>query len=482
MSLLNVQGARPNSQIVDAGYERFLEGKLQIGTISGFKTEWMPDFLFDFQKALVDWALQKGRAAIFADCGLGKTLIELVWAQNVTRKMNARVLILTPLAVAHQFIREGDKFGIKVDHDREAKRQSRITVSNYERLHYFRPTDFEGVVCDESSILKNFSGKTRKAITEFLRRIPFRLLCTATAAPNDYIEFGTSAEALGELGYMDMLSRFFKQADGVWVKAFQRAEAGNRGINVGGFGKFRFRGHAEKDFWRWICSWARALRKPSDLGFSDGAFELPRLSVSQHVVNARHKADGMLFDLPAYTLAEQRAERRRTVRERCEKVAEIISASNEPVVAWCNLNDEGDLLDELIPGAEQVSGSDSDDKKERLFSDFESGKLQTLVTKPTIAGFGLNWQHCARQTFFPLHSFEQWYQAIRRSWRFGQTRDVNISIITSEGEARVLSNLQRKSEAADIMFRNIVASMNDALGISRLTSFSLREELPQWLS
>ncbi len=451
-------------------YKTFLSSKAQFGQDSGFEAIWIPDFLFDFQKSLLNFSLRKGRAAIFADCGLGKTPIELSWAENVHRKTNRPVLILTPLAVAHQFVREGKKFGIEVI--RSDKSGAPITVTNYERLHYFNPNDFAGVVCDESSILKNFSGTTRKAITEFLRTIPYRLLATATAAPNDYIEFGTSSEALGEMGYMDMLARFFKH------------DTGSSHPNHGMFsrGNWRFRGYSETDFWRWICSWARAIRKPSDMGFPDRDFMLPQMSTTQHVVSARIKAEGMLLDLPAMSLEEQRDERRRTITERCEKVAELLSGYKKPVVVWCNLNDEGDLLEKLILGAVQVSGQDSDSHKEESFEAFESGEIQVLVTKPTIAGFGLNWQHCSRQTFFPSHSFEQWYQATRRSWRFGQKNLVEIDIVTSESESRIVANLQRKMDQALKMFDRLIKLMNDSLAIERENQMITREKIPSWLA
>lgn len=462
--------AQPQVQ-PDSSYESFLRNKSQFASGSGFAPIEVPDFLFDFQKILVDWSLRRGRSAIFADCGLGKTPIALVWAYNVWRKTGLPVLILTPLAVSHQFVREGEKFGIQARTSKGREIYKPITVINYEKLHHHDPQFYGGVVCDESSILKNFSGTTRKQITEFLRTIPYRLLCTATAAPNDFIEFGTSSEALGELGYIDILARFFKH------------DTGSSHPNHGMFsrGHWRFRGHAEEEFWRWLCSWSRAIRKPSDLGCNDDRFTLPELKLRQYVVNARTKADGMLFDLPAHSLHEQRDERRRTIQERCEKVAEIVNSGTQSVVAWCNLNDESKLLADLIPDAKEVQGSDSDDRKESTFQDFESGNLRVIITKPTIAGFGLNWQHCAHQTFFPSHSFEQWYQAIRRSWRFGQTKPVTVDVITSEGEARVLSNLQRKQIAAEKAFTRLVELMNDSLSISRAITFEQQEQLPSWL-
>jgi hypothetical protein len=430
----------------------------------------MPDFAFDFQQYLIDWACRKGRSAVFADCGLGKTPIQLAWAENVVRHTNGRVLIMTPLAVSAQTQREADKFGVEAKVSRDGSLPARIVITNYERLHYFDSSDFVGAVCDESSILKNFDGATRAAITEFMRLLPYRLLCTATAAPNDYIELGTSSEALGELGFSDVLSRFFKKTEKTWTRRDEyRGEI------------YRFRGHAERDFWRWVCSWSRALRKPSDAGFDDAAFTLPPLAAVDHIVKASRPRDGCLFDMPAVGLAEQREERRRTLAERCEKAASLVADTGQPAVCWCHLNDEGDLLTKLIPGAEQVAGRHSDDYKEDMLEAFAHGDVRVLVTKPTIAGWGLNWQHCAHQTFFPSHSFEQWYQAVRRSWRFGQTREVLIDVVASEGEADVMANLQRKQDQADEMFDNLVAMMTDSLTIAVEPYKGTKGRIPEWI-
>jgi len=451
-------------------YETFLASKMQLGGEYGFAPTFKPDYLYDFQRELLEWATKKGRSAIFADCGLGKTPIQLVWAENVVRETNGRVLILTPLAVSNQTKREADKFDIEASVSRDGVLSTDITITNYERLHYFAPSDFVGVVCDESSILKNFSGATRAAITEFMRLLPYRLLATATAAPNDYIELGTSSEAIGELGFADMMSRFFKKTE----KTFSRKDE-YRGEN------YRFRGHSERDFWRWVCSWSRAIRRPSDLGFDDGPFILPTLTVRDHVVKARTLKDGCLFDLPAVGLQEQREERRRTITERCELVAELVIDTGEPAVCWCHLNDEGDLLERLIPDAVQVAGRDDNDVKVERLESFANGKIRVLVTKPKIAGHGLNWQHCAHQTFFPSHSFEQWYQAVRRSWRFGQTREVVIDVVASEGEADVIRNMKRKEDAADLMFDRLVAMMHDAMRVEIEPYTGDTEEVPSWL-
>jgi len=454
-------------------YGAFLAGKAQSISDGGFIPDDMPDFLFPFQAALVEWATRKGRSAVFADCGLGKTPIQLVWADMVSRRSDKPVLILTPLAVAQQTVHEGEKFGIESARSSNGSIKSRIVVTNYERLHYFTPSDFSGVVCDESSILKSFDGATRAAITEFMRKVEYRLLCTATAAPNDYIELGSSSEALGHLGYMDMLARFFKNDQNTSDTARKWANQGAP--------KWRFRGHAETPFWRWVCSWARALRRPSDLGFDDTGFELPELIEQQHMVDSITPRNGMLFNLPAVGLFEQRQERRATIRERCERAASLVNGTGQPCVSWCHLNDEGDLLEELIDGAVQISGKDSDDSKESKLIDFSRGNIRSLITKPVIGAWGLNWQHCAHMTFFPSHSFEQYYQSVRRCWRFGQTRPVSVDIITTEGEADVLKNMQRKAAAAELMFERLVGHMNEAQHIDRMVDYKTTVEVPSWL-
>lgn len=452
-------------------YTQFLREKSQAGADSGFAPLWMPDFLFDYQHALTDWSIRKGRAAKLADCGLGKTPMGLVWASNVARKTGRPVLYLTPLAVAPQTVGEAEKFGIEARQSRDGSSAGHVVVANYERLHLFNASDFGGVVCDESSILKNFGGERRGQITQFMRKAPYRLLQTATAAPNDYIELGTSSEALGYLGYMDMLNRFF------------RNDMGNSstGRNHGNTMKWRLKGHAEEPFWRWVCSWARAMRRPSDLGFSDERFRLPALQEVEHIVETEKLADGMLFALPAADLREQREERRRTLQERCEKVAALVNGTGKPALVWCHLNEEGDALERLIPDALQVSGSDSDDAKEERLTAFSRNQARVLITKPKIGAWGLNLQHCAHVVYFPSHSFEQYYQAVRRCWRFGQKSPVRVDIVATEGERGVMRNLQRKAEQSDAMFSRLVAEMSHALSISRTTTPTKNIEVPEWL-
>lgn len=462
-------------------YSDFLDHKSQLGGMSGFDPLWMPSTLFDFQQYLVDWAIRKGRAELMTDCGTGKTPMQLTWAQNVVERSNKPVLVITPLAVGAQTIREGEKFGIECR--RNAGDWVGIHITNYERLNHFDPQSFAGVVLDESSILKSFDGVRRSEITEFMRTREYRLLCTATAAPNDYIELGTSSEALGELGHLDMLNRFFKNDQGTIKPMRYTGHGYPRGPQPEGrehTDKWRFKGHAEIPFWRWVCSWARAMRKPSDLGFPDGKFILPELIERQHLVEARTLADGMLVSVPAIGLKEQREERKRTLKERCGRVAELVD-TDEPALVWCHANEEGDLLERTIEGSVQVSGKDSDEQKEEKFAAFSSGQARVLITKPKIGAWGLNFQHCSHVTFFPSHSFEQYYQGVRRCWRFGQLRPVKVGIITTEGEQTVLENLQRKANQADKMFTALVGQMRDALKIERSTSFQTKEVLPKWL-
>jgi hypothetical protein len=410
---------------------------------------------------------------------MGKTPMQLVWADEVVRHTNRPVLILTPLAVAAQTIREGEKFGIEVKRSNGEVGGAGIYVANYQRLHHFDASDFGGVVCDESSILKSFDGSTKAAVTEFMRRLPYRLLCTATAAPNDYVELGTSSEALGYLGHIDMLNRFFvNQNQTVDTKGHWRGHSAPR---VWEGKQWRFKGHAEQPFWRWVCSWARALRKPSDLGYSDERFALPPLHEVEHIVRALRLRPGNLFPVPAVGLAEQREERRRTIEERCEKAAEL-AMTGKPVVLWCQLNDEGDRLERLIPDAVQVSGRDSDDEKEEKLSAFTDGEIRALVTKPVIGAWGLNWQHCNHATFFAWHSFEQYYQSVRRCWRFGQEREVTVDLICSDGATGVLDNLKRKSDQVDRMFDELVEHMREELAIHIGSTFNHQEEVPSWLS
>ena len=377
-------------------YSAFLARKAQVGCDHGFEPLWVPDFLFDFQRVLVEWAIRKGRGAIFADCGLGKTPMSLVWAENVVRKTGRPVLILTPLAVAQQFVREGEKFGIEVKLARDGRVRKGINVVNYQRLHYFDPGDFVGLVCDESGVLKHHDAETRREVSAFASKVEYRLLGTATPAPNDYMELGNSSEVLGVMGYSQMLAMFF-------VNDCDTTQ------------HWRLRGHAKRRFWQWMSGWSRAIRKPDDLGFEDGDFVLPELEIEQHLVPSGRKPTGLLV-LPAVCWADQRAERNATVRSRCEKVAELAPA-DRPFIAWCHLNAEGDLLEKLLPDAVQVAGKDDDGRKEAVLNDFVSGNVRVLVTKPKIGGFGLNLQHCSDLSYFPSYCYDAETEVLtKRGW------------------------------------------------------------------
>jgi hypothetical protein len=454
-------------------YSQFLQLKAQAGARHGFAPVWMPDFLFDFQRTLVEWALLAGRGALFCDCGMGKSPMSIVWGENVVRHTNRHVLILTPLAVAQQFVREGAKFGVEVKRNNTGKvaGSASVWVTNYEKLHLFNPADFGAVICDESSAIKAFDGKRRAEVTEFLRTIPYRLMATATPAPNDYIELGTSSEALGVMGQVEMLNRYFKN-DNNTSDMKRRAD---------GTGGWRFKGHAEVPFMKWVCSWARACRRPSDLGFSDERFILPKLIEREHVIETRTLAPGMLFSLPATNMQEEREERRRTIPERCEFAAELVAHTGKPFVAWCHLNDEGDRLEKMIPDAVQVKGGDPDDAKEEAYEAFSSGQSRGIITKHKIGAWGLNWQHCAHVVEFADHSYEQHYQGTRRCWRFGQTRDVVNDIIATEGQRGIKENMRRKADQADRMFSLLVEHMNAAMRIETGYKFTQETEAPSWL-
>ena len=421
-------------------YSDFLQSKAIKSVPTGLPDPGpVPSMLFPFQADIVRWALRRGRAAIFADCGMGKTPMQLSWADQVPGK----VLILAPLAVAQQTVREGRKFGIDLTYSR-ATCDARITITNYEMLDHFNPVDYTGIVLDESSILKAYDGKFRSQIIESFKDTPFRLACTATPAPNDHMELGNHAEFLGVLSRTEMLSTFFVH-DG------------------GDTSKWRIKGHAESDFWRWVTSWAVMIRKPSDLGYEDGGFILPELVMHPHIVQAQHTPEGLLFAMEATTLQERQQARKITTPERVAKVAEIVASKpGEPWLIWCNLNTESEAVTAAIKGAVEITGSDPAETKESRMLGFSEGKHRVVVTKPSIAGFGMNWQHCPNVVFLGLSdSYEQFYQAIRRCWRFGQENPVHCHIVTSDLEGAVVSNIQRKESDAARMAEGMVAHMHE---------------------
>lgn len=477
-----------------APYSEFIRQKSQFTHGDGFEPTFIQDCAFDFQKHLIEWSVRMGRCAIFADCGLGKTLMQLAWAENIIRHTNRPVLICTPLAVASQTCKEAAKFGIEATQSRDGKHSGGIVVTNYEQLHQFDSGQFCGVICDESSILKNFGGATRKRITRFMSKMRYRLLCTATAAPNDYVELGTSSEAIGGLTHSDMLRRFFKMLDDKGQKSeLRNQEQAERLIEVDHnyyqklayrvaqtIGQWRLKHHAVQHFWRWVASWARACRIPSDLGFDDGGFVLPKLTEFDHVIKPDRPPRGHLFNVPAFGIGEEKRERLRTLEQRCNFVSDLVN-HDRPAVVWCHLNPEGDMLENVIPDAVQISGKTPDEKKCEIYDAFASGQIRVLVIKPKIGAFGLNWQHCNHVVSFPSHSYEQNYQALRRCYRFGQTRDVVADMVATEGEIRVLGNMRAKGKKADAMFTALVREMNEAMRIERENPYTNRVEVPQWL-
>jgi len=454
-------------------YKAFLDRKQSFGANSGFTPYHLPDTMFDFQKFLADWIITKGRGAVFADCGMGKTLIQLVWADNVLRHTNKPVLVLTPLAVSGQTVAEAHKFGIEARRADPAQTGAKtIHITNYEQLHKYSATDFGGVVCDESSILKNFNGTRKAEITEFMRLVPYRSLFTATAAPNDWEELGTSSEALGYYGYTDMLSRFFtNKSNTVRGRQFQNQRD-----------KMFLRRYAEKDFWRWVASWSRAARMPSDLGYPDDGFVLPEMVENNIEVQARRPAEGMLWDLEATDFYEEREAIKRTIQERCEMAAERV-AQHDISAVWCHRNEEASLLKKLIPNSVEISGSDSPEKKEEAADWFVNGRSQkrVLISKPKIFGFGMNFQHAAHAVYFPSHSYEQYYQATRRMLRFGQTQTVVIDRIYTNGGKRMLQSIDRKARQAEKMFDMLVKHINDELSLQNIYT-PQKVSIPQWLT
>ena len=453
-------------------YEDFIRSKTHSTGSYGFEPEWMPEGAFDFQQAIIEKAVRKGRIGMFADTGLGKTLMQVAIAENIIRQTNKRVLILTPLAVAFQFIDEATRIGVDdIAHSKAGEITKKITVCNYERLHLLNPDDFVCVMLDESSILKNFAGKTRDQIVAFIKRVPYRFLSTATPSPNDFIELGNSSEALGYMGYMDMLTKFFKSNQ-------NSVDSNNRNIGE----KFYLKPHAERDFFAWVNQWSVMVKKPSDLGFQDKGYELPALHVKKHMVNNSKTwcMDGQdsLFAMPAATITEVREEQKLTVTERCERAVQL--AEGKTSVYWCNLNDESELLSTLDSDAVEIIGGMSIDRKEEILVAFARGDIKRLVTKAKMTSMGLNWQHCKHTVFFPTWSYEQYYQAIRRFWRFGQKSEVTCDMVISEGQERVLEALEQKTQKAIELYGNLVAAANRDFSFT-VKEFNQTVKLPEFL-
>lgn len=434
-------------------YLKFLENKKHSIGNFGFKANFIPDCAFDFQKYVIEKAVLKGRSAVFLDTGLGKTLVQLSIAKNIVNHTNKKVLILTPLAVAFQFIKEAQERDITDDIEisKDGKHSKSIVICNYERLHYFNESDFECVILDESSILKNFDGKIKNSITSFIKKIPYRFLSTATPSPNDFIELGTSSEALGYMGYMDMLGKFFKNNQ-------NSVDSNNRNIGE----KFYLKPHAEKDFFAWVNQWSIMAKMPSDLGFSDERYKLPELIINKHVVknDSLLDIDGQLqmFNRPAKNFNEIRHEVKMTIEKRCIKALEL--AQGKTSVYWVNRNEESKILKNSDSESVEIIGSQSIDQKEEILKAFADGEIKRLITKAKMTGMGLNWQHCNHSVFFPTYSYEQYYQAIRRFWRFGQKNDVTIDMVISDGQTRVLEALEQKTQKAIQLHKNLTENVN----------------------
>ena len=460
---------RADGMGLNGQYHEFIASKVLMASPCGFEADIDTPHLFEWQALIVQWALGRGKAAVFADTGLGKTRIQLVWANAVANETQGNVLILAPLGVVGQTSEEARRIGIAVTScRRQEDAQSGINITNYETLHNFDPSQFTGVVLDESSRIKSFDSKTRQTIIGSFADTPYKLACTATPAPNDHMELGNHAEFVNAMTRAEMLAMFF--------------------VHDGGqTSQWRLKGHARNEFWRWVASWAVAVKRPSQLGFDDAGYDLPPLNARHHAVAGKYQ-NGSLFNV-AQGLTEQRKARRASLADRVGKAVDLVRTEpNESWVLWCELNDEADALTAELPEAIEVRGSQSPDEKEHLLKAFSSGAAKVLVSKPSICGHGLNWQHCARTAFIGVgHSFEMYYQAIRRFWRFGQQRPVDVHLIYSESELEVYENLMRKAKEAEHMTEQMVKHMS-LYGLSlearRKDIYNPQERMviPPWLS
>ena len=448
-------------------YSDFIQAKRHSAKPVGIDLSVRCSALKPFQEHLTAWALHQGRAGIFADCGLGKTIMLLTWAQNIHEQTGQRVLVVCPLAVSGQIEAEARKFGLLGQVSRNGQPHP-VTITNYQRLHMFSPSAFGGMVCDESGILKNSDGAIRSAVVEFMRQMPYRLLASATPAPNDYTELGNSSEALGYLGYQDMLSRFFVSSTGANTNKRMYGEAP----------EWRLKGHAAAPFWEWVATWCKSVRRPSDIGYDDDGYSLPPISYNRHAVQSGYLEEGALFAMPSANIHEQRRAKRATITERVNMAADILSG-DAPGIAWAHLNDEADGLEKSIRGSVQVSGKDTVEEAERKIAMFLDGTARVLVAKPQQCGWGLNLQHCSRMTYFPSHSFEQLYQSVRRCWRFGQKSPVECHFVMTELEGKVIENLEQKQAKAEQMHDMLNAAINghDLRPTERATYI----EVPKWI-
>lgn len=439
-------------------YKEFLKNKEHTSIDLGIDEISLVDGMFDYQEHVSKYAIKKGRCAVFLDTGLGKTIIELVVAKNYIQKTNKPVLIITPLAVAFQFIKEAAKFGIgDIEYSKDGNYKSKIVICNYERLDKFNHSDFDCVILDESSILKNFDGAIKAQVTSFLKKVKYRYLFTATPSPNDFVELGTSSEALGYLGYTDMLTKFFTNNE----DTIKPQNIGTQWI---------LKGHAKDNFFKWVSSWSISMRKPSDLGYSDEKHILPELILNYHSVknekNMVINGQTQMFNMIAKRLTEVREEQRLTIEPRCERAVQLAKEHNTSVY-WCNYNKESELLNQLDKDSYEIKGSMNIDKKEELLFAFANGEIKKLITKPKMTAFGLNWQHCNHTIYFPTFSYEQYYQSIRRFWRFGQKKNVTVDLVYSDGQKRVLDSLLAKTKKADELFTKLNSTLNSNFNIDK---------------
>lgn len=452
-------------------YQEFISAKAFRHVEAGFAVADLPYPLFDYQAPIVKWALKRGKAAIFADTGLGKTIMQLAWADQVAKHTGCPVLILAPLAVSNQTIEEGAKYGIRVEKANTGAPMfgPHVVITNYEQLHKFSPDVFQGVVLDESSILKGMDGRRRKEITEFAQSIPYRLSCTATPSPNDFMELGTQSEFLGIMSQVEMLAMFF--------------------IHDGGdVAKWRLKGHGESKFFQWLATWAIVIRKPDDLGFDGSRHALPELVYHSHVIET--EPEDSLFVEPAQGLQDRNKARKDSVRDRVAKAAEIANSMEGQVLIWCHLNEESELLTQSVRDAVEVKGADSPEHKTASLMGFAHGAVRVLVSKPKIAGFGMNWQNCNQMIFVGLSdSWESYYQAIRRCWRFGQTKPVHVHVVSADTEGAVIENIQRKDQQNKVLGEKMVEHMKTMMDRSIFAAATtkteynpqIKMELPKWV-
>lgn len=451
-------------------YQDFIKSKEFRHVDSGFECKEIDYPLFDYQEPIVRWALRRGKAAIFADTGLGKTIMQLAWADQVAKHTGSPVLVLAPLAVADQTIEEGGKYEISVEKlDPSADVFGpHIYIINYEQLHKVKD-QFQGIVLDESSILKGMDGRRRKEITEFARGIPYRLSCTATPSPNDFMELGTQAEFLGIMSQVEMLAMFFIH-DGSDTS------------------KWRLKGHGHSRFFEWLATWSVVIRSPEDLGYDGSRHKLPPINYHSHVIETNPE-DG-LFVEPAQGLQGRNKARRESIKPRVKKAAEIANNMNGQVLIWCHLNDESAMLTDLVSDAVEVKGADKPEHKRSALLGFAHGEVRILVSKPKIAGFGMNWQNCNQMIFVGLSdSWESYYQAIRRCWRFGQTKPVDVHIVSADTEGAVVENIRRKDQQNEELGKRMVDHMKTMMekeifsAATEKTEYKPTKEMgiPQWL-